>query len=681
MAYLDTAVEEPQTPSTERVALVKRLTEQVLSAKKHWKPAYDRMRTCMKFASGQHYKRVIKDDERLQVDIVQRHISSRTAALYMRNPTVLVKRKKRLEFGLWDGTRQSLEKLYLAAQTGQIGPDETAMMQDVVEGFSRKRMMTTLGKTLQIMIGHSLDNQDPPFKTQAKQLIPRTLTCGVSYIRVGYQRELTKRPDTQAKLYDVTDRLATLERLAAKVEKEDGQLTADLEEARILRASLEQEPDVLVREGVVYSFPRSTTIIPDKRCMSLEGFLGCHWVAEEHLMDSEEIEEVYKKKVAGKATKAPAVDGKVKANTDECDTLYRVWEIFHKKHGVVYVVCEGFDDFLQEPAPPEVWTERFWNHETLIFNKHENEEDPFPKSDVFYLIPLQKEVNRTLEALRQHRIASRPLYVSRTGLMDKTDKKKISEHEAHEVIELSIGVNEDINKVITELKKANIDPNLYTLDPVYDAILRVSGSQEANLGGTSNSSATESSIAEASRISSLSSNTDDLDDLLTAVCDNTAKLHLRETSEDTVVRLVGPGAVWPTVPDQDLVDEIAVSVRAGSSGRPNRDKELANMERATPLILQLEGVKSEPLVQRFIDILDDSIDLEDFYDPQLPSMTARNAAAGRGAPQVGTGDPATDPNQQGGRGGSNAPAPALPAPGGQPAYPADAPLDNSPGGG
>ena len=64
---------------------------------------------------------------------------------------------------------------------------------------------------------------------------------------------------------------------------------------------------------------------------------------------------------------------------------------------------------------------------------------------------------------------------------------------------------------------APIDPNLYNTGPALQDILRVVGTQEANLGGISGGTATESSIAEASRQSTLSSASDELDDMLSEV--------------------------------------------------------------------------------------------------------------------------------------------------------------------
>ena len=36
-----------------------------------------------------------------------------------------------------------------------------------------------------------------------------------------------------------------------------------------------------------------------------------------------------------------------------------VWEIYSRRDGLVYVVCQGYPDFLREPASPEIQIERF----------------------------------------------------------------------------------------------------------------------------------------------------------------------------------------------------------------------------------------------------------------------------------------------------------------------------------
>lgn len=671
-----TSEKKDAKPTDSRAAFVKKLQKEVEGAKKHWSKRLKKMRECMDFAEGNHWTQRTGDeldpeqDGRLKADIIQRHIASRTAALYARNPTPVAKRKERLDFAIWDGSEDALQQLGMRLQEaammgGMPSPADQALLMDIAEGMQRRKMVDKLGKTVTLLVKHSLDAQEPTFKSQVKSLVTRVLTCGVGYVRTGYQRVLKKRVDDQAALHDVTQRLAILTRLRDELaEGEIDTYSPDIEEAMILRTQLESSPEVLAREGVVYTFPCATAVFPDKRCKSLIGFVGSRFIVEEHLLDDDDIEETFGVNIEGKATPyTVAPNGTIRKDQDCDEPVYRVYEVFHKQHGVVYWICEGYDDFLQEPETPEAFNEQFWNHRAVIFNRPPSTKNPFPRSDVELLMQLQREINRTLEALRQHRIASRPTYVSAKGMISPESKAKLTGSSPHELVELDVNPGTDINTVLMQIKKAAIDPNIYTLDPIYDAIMRVSGSSEANLGGTANATATESSISEASRLSALSSNADDMDDLLSAVAKDTAQLHMRETAKETVLRVVGKGAVWFDFPVEDIIDELDVNVRAGSSGRPNADRTLAKLERAAPILLQLPGVKGEPIAQILIDALDEGWDLEEFYDPHLPSITAQNANA-----QPGTGDPASDPNMQGQEGGQNDPRAIEGRPGPQPAY-------------
>src|SRR5690606_23978944 len=105
-----------------------------------------------------------------------------------------------------------------------------------------------------------------------------------------------------------------------------------------------------------------------------------------------------------------------------------------------------------------------------------------------------------------------------------------------------------IEDVLQRGPTAPIDPNLYEVEQLYSDLMRTVGAQEANLGGTSNSTATESSIAENSRLATVADNVADLDKFLTDLARSTGHLLLQELDRDTVVEIAGPGAVWPTTP-------------------------------------------------------------------------------------------------------------------------------------
>ena len=54
-----------------------------------------------------------------------------------------------------------------------------------------------------------------PFKTMMKLTVRRTVTNGVGYVKLGFERVMEQQPDLEKGIADATERLATLERLAA----------------------------------------------------------------------------------------------------------------------------------------------------------------------------------------------------------------------------------------------------------------------------------------------------------------------------------------------------------------------------------------------------------------------------------------------------------------------------------
>ncbi|HEY1139935.1 MAG TPA: hypothetical protein VGE88_06980, partial [Lysobacter sp.] len=298
------------------------------------------------------------------------------------------------------------------------------------------------------------------------------------------------------------------------------------------------------------------------------------------------------------------------------------------------------------------------------FNDAEDEEDPFPQSDAELLRHIQIERNRSREGLREHRIAARPASVTKKGALSDSDKENLQNHPAMAVIELEgLGDEDDVGKVLQNLQKPGIDPNLYQTNFLEQDTMLVTGSQEANLGGVSGGTATESSIAESSRMSSVGSNIDDLDDFLSEVAHASGQILLAKMSEETVKEVVGPGAVWPVLTVQQISRDLILKVEAGSSGRPNKAADIANFERLAPTILQIPGISPRYLGEHAVRLLDDKVDLEDAILDGLPPITALAKAMGSQLTPNGGGATqgaaaASNPDGQGGQGADNAPAAA-----------------------
>ena len=263
----------------------------------------------------------------------------------------------------------------------------------------------------------------------------------------------------------------------------------------------------------MFNWPKSTAIIPDEDCVTLRDFLGCHWVAEEYCLTPDEIQSTYKVDVgksytsysrddAGKdyQTMRPAVrnnDMPGSGTTDKDHAL--VWEIFNKDDGLVYVVCDGYPDFLREPAEPEFYTDRFWPWFMIAFNETDGE--VWPQSDVNLVRPMQLEINRSRQGLREHRFANRPKIGVADGVLSTEDQEALKNPPSNALITLSgLQPGQSVDQLLQAIKGVPIDPNLYQTLETFQDMLRVAGDQQADLGPTSGATATEFEHSSASPI-------------------------------------------------------------------------------------------------------------------------------------------------------------------------------------
>jgi len=684
----------PRTPpkvDPARSALVDRWNSRVEQAARVHEKRFDRIRELQRFAKGEQWPRGQEDN--YTVNLTLRHVNQRVAKLYAKNPKAIARVRPRLEYTVWDGNMASIQEaqqtLQMAAQaqpalaeSPQQGSQALVMQaaqqaQSVLADFEKARetkaLYDRLARTVVLLYDYNVDEQDLPFKSLMKKVVRRTVTTGIGWVKLGFQRATQLRPEYESRISDMATQLRRVEQASADMA--DGVLmpdSADAEQLRLEIENLRKEGTVLIREGLTFDYPSSTSVIPDLNCRCLKTFLGCRWVAQQFLLPAQEIQRIYGVDVSAGGTKrytgrmSGSESGSL-ANSGRSDSsdldpkaeMYLLREIYCKDSGMVYVVCDGFPDFLQEPGPPEVWTERFWPWYGLVFNEvdeDEEAEDIWPPSDVELIMDPQREINRSREALREHRVANRPGYAAAAGMLSEGDKDKLEQRPAHAVLEMqSLQPGQKIDDLLQPMKGAPIDPNLYQTNAQFEDILRAGGHQEANLGGTGGATATESSIAESSLSVSNNSSVDDLDDLLTALARSGGQILLLNVSREKVTEIVGPGAVWPELSRDQVARELWLEIEAGSTGRPNQAQEIANAERIYPLLMQIPGMDPVELGRELIRRLDDRLDIDKMLAAGMPSVTAMN-----GQQQPGTGDPATDPAQQGAQGAQNAPAPALP---------------------
>lgn len=669
---------EPEVDEARAAAVAKR-QRQLTAAKTHWKDDFDRMRQDMhlaKFGCDKEWK----SSGSFVVPIINRHINQAVAQLYAKNPTSTATRRKRLLNTVWDGKAESLQASIDAAMTGVAQPQDMMVLQEAVAIKAHTDQLDRIGETLELLYDYFSKEQMPTFKRSMKALVRRTKTTGVGYIQIGFQREYAELSlDESGVLDDARNKLAEIERRAADaLDGEIDEKDSQVDDLRNTITDLEKKQEMLLREGPVDMFPRSTEVIIDPCCTSLNGFAGAGWIAREFHKTADDVQKMYGVEIGdgynpyrehGKSDLAEyheAIDSEDSGKPgEEKPGLVCVWQVWDKDLNQTFVIADGYKDYLRAPAEPDFPVEGFWPIRALTFNDAEDEEGSiFPQSDVRALTHPQREYNRSREYRRLHREANKPKYFTLKGKLDDDDKAKMESHPAHALIELNaLTSGQKISDVIQRGDMVPLDPALYETNSEMEDVLRTVGIQEANIGGTGGGSATESSIAENSRMTTVSSNVDDLDDFLTEYARIKGQVMLSQMSAETVKEIVGQGAVWPTLSADKIAKEVELEIRAGSSGRPNQASDLANLERAMPFLLQLPGMNPNVIGRKYATLLE--LDPDEMTLEGVPSIQAINSLFGKmGAPT------SANPADQGGQGSDNTERPLDTEQGAQPAMPA-----------
>lgn len=693
-------------------ALVTKILSRIKADKAHHKKAFERMRRDMFVAM--HGRTEVWHEENYTANIAGRHVKQKTASLYAKNPKAVAKRRETMDFAVWDESPDSLMMAFQTVQmaqqamamaqaagpqmdpaTGQpmmdpmtggpiMAPPELppgfeqaqAVMADFQQGLQRREMLKKFGKTVEILFSHSIREQKPlDFKTAMKQVVRRTCTTGVGYVELNFQREYGPRPGITEQLADARARLEHLRVLTDQAQ--DGEFDdTDAEAAELFRSieALQREEEIVLREGLVFDYPLSTKVIPDLMTRSLVGFVGARHISLEYLFTLDQVQEMFPESKIDKDYVGYHPNGKTmadasSANTitdatdgngedgnqehkDKGDGLVCVYKHYDKGTGLCYFVAEGHKYFLREPASPDVFVEDFWPVYALTFNEVESEKDLFPLSDVALMLPMQEEYNRSRQGMREHREAARPRWGYAKGRLSEEDAAKLSSAKAFDVMGLEIDGQTKLADILEPIPVPGVDPNLYGTDQFFTDIQFTVGSSEAQFGGISQATATESAIAANASKSSDGASIDDLDGFLTVIARASGQILMKEMSAEKVTEIVGPGAVWPEMTLAEIANEVYLEVEAGSSGKPNQGVEIDNWQKMAPFIMQTPGINPNWIAKETVRRLDDKADMVEAIAANMPSIVMQNQMQ-----QPGTGDPATSPEAQGGQGAQNAPAP------------------------
>jgi len=348
------------------------------------------------------------------------------------------------------------------------------------------------------------------------------------------------------------------------------------------------------------------------------------------------------------------------------DTKTELWECWDRQTNKVSVYAIGFPRFLHKYTPTVVWRNWF-PIIPFLFNRVTGRF--VGVSSTTLQRPAQEEINlmRTLD--RHAKKACFPRILVRKGTLQPGEKAKYKRARPYEVIELE--TPDELNDAIKETAAVTYNPQLTDSSRAETDLQRMSGTSLV-AGGTVgvSKSATETATAQQGTEATADYRRGIIEDLYNDVVTCVLDLAARLLPEQNVKALAGPGAFWPDRGLEDLWRNLQVTIRAGSTGKPDTDKRLGwatNMiQVARNLGLMAKGPQILDYISREAGVFDR---ISEFFQiaPMPPmGMGAPGAPpGGPGAPPATGGSPPSPPkldSQQGQGGGGGKPMSGAPTP-------------------
>lgn len=361
-----------------------------------------------------------------------------------------------------------------------------------------------------------------------------------------------------------------------------------------------------------------------------EEWRKCKWVSHRLWMTDDEIrdefsltdEDLRDVLRQGPGTRVESEDPRVTGSTSETLTTEdpadrsevekmqrngqrAVWERWDKSANRRYVWIAGTHKFLVNEVPEVV--SKFWYPFFLLYwNRVTGRFEPVPDAK------LQKELNEEYNLLRTHdrqaRKAAYNKYIIAKNLMTKEEKEKLESCPPEGVIECRRA--NEVRKYLQVVVGSNYNPALYDTTKVRMALDEAANIPSSARGNTSTTKfATSDQIANQVMGEQADRYRGNVEWFCREVFEAMADILVQVLPEANAKAIAGPGAVWPLMDRETLWRNLALTIEAGSTGKPDQQRKLA-LYRDMAAITQSLGIGGPTSqwevngVQVFKDLLD-----------------------------------------------------------------------------
>lgn len=521
-----------------------------------------------------------------------------------------------------------IPNIYAKNPEFSVGPNE-AVSQDHYALYSG------FGKTMEAVLKRTL-TKEARLKAKAKAALRSTMATGIGWAKVQYQKDYGKDPIIQSRLQDVQDNLAALERTMREAEEGSGEeAEAARRELEIQMQAMQDSQEIVVAEGLVIDrVPNESILLLDDSLIDFTDYPQSDAIAQEVWMTCQRFEELFKCKVPDGATKysSKTDDGANQSKGGESPELLRLYEVWELNSSTIYTIVEGAKTWAREPYQPEFRTRRFYPFHALAYNIVDGYFEPF--SDVELLLDLQDEYN----AMRSQQIAARkenrPVWLYRlNGSLTEQDMNNIANRGDQQFIGVQGNQSVPLSNDLAHFPPSPMNPMVYDPSQTLRDVEMLTGAGDASRGFVNKAkTATEAEIMSMGIQSRSSERLDAMEDWLADIANDAAQLLLQAMPEEHVRRIAGQEAVWPTLPRPEIFEMLNLEIRAGSTAKPDKNKEreqwlqmLPEIKQTVQLIAQYQAQGqtsmadvTQKLMEETLRRFDERIDVSEFVPQVMP---------------------------------------------------------------
>ena len=454
-------------------------------------------------------------------------------------------------------------------------PDISVSPTETVEPGQYKAIRA-FSKTLEVVLRRAVV-MDGKLKKRMKSNIRSVMTNGAGWLKAAYQREYRKDPIIQGRIADTQDNIARIEMLMRKMDG-NGENASDHDAHRgeLMQQleALEQQVEVTAAEGMVYDRVLSEDIfILDESIKDFDNYIQARAMSHRVWFTKDLYEETFGGEPPKDATsyKQPK-DDDGSTGSDKHENWYAVFEIWDRVSQTVYTKCDGSTRWCRPPYQPQSG-ERWYPFFGLAYNLVDGQFEPLP--DVLLLKELQDEYNTTRTNFAEHRKENLPgMAFRKGGGLTEGDVDRIANRKINEIIGVEGDPGRPLSDDLMEIRGAQIDPQVYDVSHIRNDMDLMAGLTDASRSNlTIAKTLGEAEIMRESMMSRTAERQDMNEDYMQEICQFSAEILMHELTEPQVLRIAGPGATWPKMSREDIFDMVRIDIRAGSTGKPNKQNE------------------------------------------------------------------------------------------------------------